>query len=78
MTRPLTFEVWKLHVACAIARELGASTTAAEAYVRGITDEWWRDRFDAGLSPLEAANDEIEDMKRAPAPEGAEAHVVRH
>ena len=54
----LDFEDWKDHVANILARAYGVTVDAMFAYVTNSSDAW-RESYDDGLTPGEAADEDI-------------------
>lgn len=58
----MTFDEWKAKVAAELARmtfNIDGSRIDGEQYIRDTGDDCWREMFDDGLTPTEAANEEI-------------------
>lgn len=55
----MTFEEWKAKVAAALSRmtNIDGSRIDGDQYIRDTGDDVWREMFDAGLPPTEAANE---------------------
>lgn len=52
----MTFEQWKLELADALGRVFDMD---GSEYIRQTGDDCWREMFDDGLSPTDAAGEEL-------------------
>lgn len=51
----MNFEEWKKELAAALGKTFGMD---GEEYIRQTGDDCWREMFDDGLSPTDAASEE--------------------
>lgn len=54
----LTFEMWKGRLVMELAGAMQMTIVEARDYVRATGDECWRESYDDGLTPREAADEE--------------------
>ena len=58
----MTFEEWKAKVAAELSRmtfTIEGARIDGEQYLKDTGDDCWREMFDDGLTPTEAANEEM-------------------
>jgi hypothetical protein len=53
-----TFEQWLAALAPELARVYGMSLAEAERYIRDTEPDSWRDAFEDGITPADAADEE--------------------
>jgi hypothetical protein len=60
MEKPMTFEEWKAQLAVELSKtfDLEGGKVNGEQYIRDTGDDCWREMFDDGLSPADAASEE--------------------
>ena len=54
----MTFEQWKQELANALEKALGMDAGEGADYIENTGDDCWREMFDDGLSPTDAADEE--------------------
>lgn len=54
----MTFEAWKESLATELSKAFKMTTDESVKYIRATGDNCWREAFDDGLTPKEAAAEE--------------------
>ena len=54
----MTFDQWKSELATELSKIFGFASDEGERYITATGDDCWRESFDDGLSPKEAASEE--------------------
>ncbi len=54
----MDFEQWKAELAVELGKTFGGGLAGGQDYIKGTGDECWREMFDDGLSPKQAASEE--------------------
>ena len=55
----MTFDQWKSELAKELGKVFGFSLDEGERYIAATGEDCWRESFDDGLSPKEAAGEEV-------------------
>lgn len=55
----MTFEEWKKQLAIELSRVMVVDKVDGADYIRQTGDDCWREMFDDGLSPADAASEEL-------------------
>lgn len=61
----MTYEQWKEEVAAAFGKLQGSDIDYGREFIRQSGDDCWRQKFEDGEEPADAARDEHEDCLRA-------------
>ena len=64
----MTFEQWLAVLAHEFGRVYGMNLATAERYIRNTEPESWRDAFEAGVSPADAADEEVRSLAKGEGP----------